>query len=653
MKFYFILVCVAITVVGFSQNPVEKIDFGKCIMPKPGESPLVKLPKSSNWKKYPDLNEELLPQKKKIHYSRTFQGDTASVSQNGEYVEFRENPYPSVKTPHIYYSELVTNADWLIFQEYVRDSIARMILSDQFDLELFRSEFEEEYPGMDESDWPLDWGAKINWKKEKGNAHFPLVEELNYPMYERCNRKSEIDCRKLHYAYNWCEFNKCESLKEVNINNIIDLYKVIRNTDCSEYIHKEWVSLFRDSTLWVKDTSLNHFNNIEDGMVRFYNSNKFFNDEPVTGINAPQAKAYLHWLEKHHQQRLDAGGIDVKVVYELPPSSINKESNTADFITIPSFDLTNWQVTNSDYEVFVKYISDSISRKILFEELGNEGEFGLKQYGSEFDLLSEEDWTLNWKTKIKKQYSRYLIDMYYPAFEGDTSILDKRKLLVKQFYYDFKTAAIEVERIPGDNGSYYRDPLIKDKVSLIRNAPDNCFRGSYNGALGKNLNIGYLNDLGQVTDVYAHADRGSFIIRDVLSIYPGVIYRQVNVDCRIKGNCYEDQYYSDSLRYCQVIDCKLCPQKYDWEIVPNEYDFKSSPKALITSIEYFQYVAYWRWRIRNRDFSIKNENPVISNYIPSKEEFFKIQKGESITHAKELHGLPTPSFRYLVSFYVK
>jgi len=169
--------------------------------------------------------------------------------------------------------------------------------------------------------------------------------------------------------------------------------------------------------------------------------------------------------------------------------------------------------------------------------------------------------------------------------------------------------------------------------------------------MGKNLNLGYLNNLGHYTDVYSHNDRSSFIVRDVLNVYPGIVYREVNKTCKKIGVCNEYESSSDSLDICSMVDCELCPQKFDWENKPKEYDFKASPSDLITAIEYYQYVAYWRWRIRMKKYPIKHPNPVVSNYIPSKEEFEKIQNEEALIHPKEVHNLPTPSFRYVVKFY--
>ncbi len=47
------------------------------------------------------------------------------------------------------------------------------------------------------------------------------------------------------------------------------------------------------------------------------------------------------------------------------------------------------------------------------------------------------------------------------------------------------------------------------------------------------------------------------------------------------------------------------------------------------------------------------KNPAIRDYIPSREEFKKIQKGEIVLHPKETHELPSPVFRYEVKFYPK
>jgi hypothetical protein len=125
----------------------------------------------------------------------------------------------------------------------------------------------------------------------------------------------------------------------------------------------------------------------------------------------------------------------------------------------------------------------------------------------------------------------------------------------------------------------------------------------------------------------------------------------------VNRNClkvsYTEYYNCDPDTVCKVVDCDRCPQIFDWEAIPQEYDFKSEPDALITDISYLQFQAYWRWRIRRGELPNKNENPTISHYIPSEEEFNKIQAGEVITHRAETHTLPTPTLNYRVLFYKK
>ncbi|MFT5601568.1 MAG: disulfide oxidoreductase YuzD [Flavobacteriales bacterium] len=639
-----LFVALLINIQTVAQNPADEIDFGKVTF-KNGEvewktakkKEFTRTP-SSEYKTIGQTIEELNAQGKlKIHHSRTFLGDTTSVSMNGEYIEFRDNS-SSKKPIAIYQSDVVTNQDWLLFKRYVRDSIARKLLSNFVSYEDWSLEtFDDENQLNDNEYWVINWEPKINWKKEEGNDMFNIISRLYYESHERYYEQLQTDQRKLNYGF---------TSKYSNSENEIQF-------------EKEWCNVFQDSLLWIRDTSLNHFSNIEDGLVQFYNSHEIYQNYPTSCINIPQGRAYLNWLETNHNKQLNSEEFIVR--YEVAPNHSQLQN-----ITAAKFKLSNWRITNEKYEEFVNYTRDSIARYLISEQIKGKEllNFMTPTLDDVVQVKDEFEWYINWNTKLDWKNKTYkggeyglLSNLFYSIQDNDTNIIDKRKLHYEKYYFDFKTAAIELNRELGKTSDYKQEEC--NKTYLV-NYPQNSrnesdpiyFRGAELTSLGKNLDLSYININCNSSDVYAHKGRSLYIIKSIINVYPNINSTLANRNCLI--NSYlEYEYAVDSIDIVQAVDCKRCPQIFDWDFIPEEYDFKSEPDALITDISYLQFQAYWRWRIRRGELPNKNENPVISHYIPSEAEFNKIQAGELITHPSETHYLPTPTLSYRVLFYLK
>jgi hypothetical protein len=632
-------------------------------------NPIKKLPKDKNWSLFKEdgtnfKNIDGIT----IHPSRTFLGDTTSVSYKGEYIEHRPNPYSSDVVPFSYYSDFVTNKDWNVFRAYVRDSTARRILTDAMGPEEWLiSSLDNNRNSIDESILQIDWKKRnLNFNKNVNNSQFPFLAELMYSESDAFYEMKLIDERKLIYTYNWDNYQICKKEME-SLEKKTSKTETNKLYDCLNCNITENVSLFRDSTFWVKDTSLIHFSSIEDGLCSFYNYHPYFENNPVTSINVPQARAYLKWLEINHQKSLNKENLPYYVVYELPKKIEFSKQQTS--IEIPAFNLTPWKITNFMYEEFVNYTRDSIARLILAFEY-SPTHYLAPVLDDELQEKHYSYWHLDWRTKIDWEnktgipykFEKGIIiptygtlgEMYYSLEIGDTNLIDKRKLMLEQYFYDFKTAAITIDRLPTNEFNVEGCYVCDEKQFLESGRVNNkCLRS--NGTisrLGKDLNLSNLNRFYESTDVYAHKDRSRFIVKDIINVYPKVNHKHINSICW-KG-CHDlselNLNYDELLQY---YDFKLCPQYPNWNIIPEEYDFKSNPNALIQDITYHQFVAYWRWRIQKSTLPKNDENPVVSNYIPSEEEFLMIQSGENVMHQEEVHNLPTPTFRYVVKFYPK
>jgi formylglycine-generating enzyme required for sulfatase activity len=657
MKLPILLSLLTLSLGWHAQNPSKDLDFGKYnkkIVP----SPVKKSPKQRTYYALDRLKKINLSDAH-VHYSKVFKGDTTSMSIGGYYVEFNTDFISSDSAAFTFYSDPVTNEDWNLFEKYCFDSVQRKALGWRGEPDKWLiAGVDENGDKLDKSEWLINWDEDVRYSKLEGDDLY-IIEQFRYPEYERFYRDAEVDPRKLYFEYYWIDFASAVKAKpEISTSPKGQNQAIRSHTDRSRFIIREVVPLFRDSTLWVSDSSSLHYGNVEDGLVTHYNHDPYFRQMPVTGINQPQARAYLNWLSWNHNRYLRENGIPLFVEYELPAYELPVLGVPT--VEIPAFDLSPWKISNSDYKAFVEYVRDSIALRILSYESPS-------QYLRETLTFSgeetyEEEWPIDWKSKIdwkrksggekeegKKLPYGILEEMHYPAYQADTNLIDKRKLIFEYYYYDHKTAVIGPFR-SGDMDKSYCSSMYPDceEKECIDWGPDiDCYLGSER-FLGKDLDMSYVNSKCESNDVFSHQDRSAFIIKDLMNIYPGINYRWFSKRCDL--NCqYGDIYDEDNP--CRNYDCEMCPQIEDWEnLIVEEYDFDSNPNDLVQGITYYQFRAYWWWWNQERRKS-KDGNPVIADYMPSEEEFNQLWNGKSVTHPKETHQLPTPTFRYVIKFY--
>lgn len=638
----------------WGQQPGSTIDFGK-YEKKSGPSAIKKNPKTRNYYLIDDPQKlDLLAGK--VYSSRIFVGDTTSMSIDGYYVEFKPSQINDPTPDFVYYTDYVTNEDWNLFEKYVLDSMIRKTLGLRISNDWLLPVLDENDDTLPLSDWKINWNLRYQFDKLSIDERYE-AGIFFYPEHERFNRQLKIDPRKLRYEYYWIDFQDIITSPVSPDDQHKGPNQAIRShTDRSKFIIKEVVSIYRDSTLWISDSTSLHFGNIADGLVSHYNHHNYYKDYPVCGISQPQARAYLHWLETTHNQFLKEQNIPYYVEYELPGITLTTHKNTT--VEVPSFDLNSWAITNKQYKEFVEYVRDSIALRILGEELSLQDyeKVTYNEFGEEID---EFRWNINWKAKIDWKRKTggespgpnpygVLNVLYYPAYNGDTTLIDKRKLIFEYYYYDHKTASIDPLVQPADDfdcGKYFPD--CADKPCKLWQQPIDCFVGC-SDFLGKDLDLSYINKRCEATDVFSHIDRSEFIIRDLIAIYPGLDFRWLNKRC--DKYCQQGNVYNYETP-CEEYDCEMCPQIDDWEnTMPEEYDFDTHPDDLVQGLTYYQFRAYWWWWQKERR-KVTSGNPVVLDYIPTKKEFENIQQGEMIAHPKETHELPTPTFNYVMKFY--
>ena len=172
----------------------------------------------------------------------------------------------------------ITNNEYRQFTNWVRDSILRQYLVEQYPEE-YGTAIVNYADGMETGDYRIDWTKKIRWDDEK--VRTILEEEMFLPENERLDGQREFDTRKFVYEY-----------KVLDIQSAA--VKSNREEKRSKFLLEVEVNIFPDTLTWTHDYSYS-FN---DPTTKNYFWHPAFDDYPVVGINWKQATAFAHWRTK-------------------------------------------------------------------------------------------------------------------------------------------------------------------------------------------------------------------------------------------------------------------------------------------------------------------------------------------------------------------
>ncbi len=199
----------------------------------------------------------------------------------------------------------ITNAEYREFINYVRDSITRSLLAEAAgdggstgngasigdfayaskkagDTKNAYQEFMESQggrSGYDESK-KLDWSVPLRWKtSDYPDAQYAeILESIYIPAAERINNERIIDTRKLLYAYQWEDTESAVKNKSRGAN----------------YLKKESIAIYPDTTVWIKDFNYAYNEPLYDGYF-WHNAYKNY---PIVGVTWDQARAFCSWRTK-------------------------------------------------------------------------------------------------------------------------------------------------------------------------------------------------------------------------------------------------------------------------------------------------------------------------------------------------------------------
>ncbi len=200
-----------------------------------------------------------------------------------------------VSLPSFYMDETeITNNQYRQFVFWVRDSLARLLLS----------EIDEEYLilmdefGMDIEPPLINWRPRIRWDGEEEREQ---LSELFLPEHERFFRRREIDTRRLVYRY-----------------HIIDLQRAARrderDTPRSEFVREWETPVYPDTLAWIHDFAYTY----NEPMTKMYFWHPTYDHFPVVGVNWLQARAFTVWRTQYLNSYLQSRGQSVTMDFRLP-----------------------------------------------------------------------------------------------------------------------------------------------------------------------------------------------------------------------------------------------------------------------------------------------------------------------------------------------
>lgn len=199
----------------------------------------------------------------------------------------------TVSIPSFWMDETeITNTEYRQFVYWVRDSIARRLLGEQFDEFLIS---EDRY-GNEITPPFVNWNTKFDWENEE---YAEILNDMFLPEHERFFRRKEIDTRKLIYEYEWVDLQQAAK-KSNRYNFDINAYegdvfnqKGEKNKiqDRSAFIMKDKVNVYPDTLAWIADFTYS-FN---EPWTEMYFWHPGFDEYPVVGVNWKQATAFCIW----------------------------------------------------------------------------------------------------------------------------------------------------------------------------------------------------------------------------------------------------------------------------------------------------------------------------------------------------------------------
>ena len=237
-----------------------------------------------------------------------------------DFTQNNDAPVKTVSVVGFYMDDTeITNSEYQIFVNYVRDSIARTSLAKKAESLGYDplnpntgqggiSEYAyisgsktgqgtpyDEYiqmsntgrDGANLNNYKLNWDVKLEWDKYRypDVDYAEVMEGLYFSPEERLNGERRIDSRKLNYSY-------------VEVDQIAAARR--RGTFLSDFRKEFAVNVYPDTTVWVRDFNYSY----NDPMHQDYFWHSAYSNYPVVGVNWNQAAAFCDFRTRYHNNAL-------------------------------------------------------------------------------------------------------------------------------------------------------------------------------------------------------------------------------------------------------------------------------------------------------------------------------------------------------------
>ena len=249
----------------------------------------------------------------------------------------QDAPTKTVTVRSFYMDETeITNSEYRQYVNWVRDSIVRMRLAisadelgekndpkgkgkkggsiadyafvdaDTTKMSVYDKYMYDNYYSVGSGDDPYA-GRKLNkkvplkWKTGEypDAAYAEVMDTMYIPEEEAYNGQRTIDVEKLKFRYSWMDIQAAAKAK---------------TGKRKEFIRKEEVKIYPDTTVWIKDFAYSY----NEPMHNDYFWHAAYGDYPVVGVNWKQAKAFCAWRTLYHNAERKRRHQENVNTYRLP-----------------------------------------------------------------------------------------------------------------------------------------------------------------------------------------------------------------------------------------------------------------------------------------------------------------------------------------------
>jgi formylglycine-generating enzyme required for sulfatase activity len=239
-----------------------------------------------------------------------------NIGPSDQEVDQENTPVKTVSVPSFWMDDTeITNNEYRQFVYWVRDSMARQLLSESIPEFLVT----EGSKGKELETPRLNWQEPIEWDNPDYAA---ALEPMFIPENERFFKRKELDARKLNYEYYWIDYK--QAAKRANSYNyktqkyegtVVDATGAetpIANR--ASFIMKENTPIYPDTLVWMRDFTFSY----NEPLTAKYFSHVAYDEYPVVGVTWAQAKAFCNWRTKMFNNYQDMIKMPTVMDYRLP-----------------------------------------------------------------------------------------------------------------------------------------------------------------------------------------------------------------------------------------------------------------------------------------------------------------------------------------------